>query len=442
MAETDSRKPLRELPARFSLPLIGDTLAFVRDPAGFLQERARKLGPVFRIDVFGAPTACFVGPEAFALVLDDKNVARAGANPPHVEELFNPEAVPFLDGEKQRRRKRLLMRAFTAEALEEYLPTIEQVIDRYANRWAGLGRLAWVPELNAMGFAIAGSLFIGADPQSGDPRIEAAFDRFAAGLLSLPLRLPFTPFTRALQARKFLLGLIDRAIDEHERTSRKDVLSRLLAARDGGDKLSREEVRIETFHFFGAYAAVIGGLSFLAQCLGRYPEVRARAREEIRRQAPSGALDMAAIRKLDYLDRVCRESRRVAPVLPITFFGKVMRECSFEGVRIPVGHKAVGCIGPTLLDGGIYPDPGRFDPDRWLNATDRQQKAWIPHGGGIHAEGHRCAGEALATLMLKAFAVRMLRRFDWSVENQDLSPTKGKIFATPASGLPVELKPV
>jgi len=164
MRDTDSRPPLRELPARFSLPLIGDTLAFVRDPAGFLQKRARELGPVFRIDVFGAPTACFVGPEAFALVLDDKNVARAGANPPHVEELFNPEAVPFLDGEKQRRRKRLLMRAFTPDALEEYLPTIEQVIDRYSNRWAGLGRFAWVPELNAMGFAIAGSLFIGADP--------------------------------------------------------------------------------------------------------------------------------------------------------------------------------------------------------------------------------------------------------------------------------------
>src|SRR5256712_1306592 len=106
MRDTDSRPPLRELPARFSLPLIGDTLAFVRDPAGFLQKRAREVGPVFRIDVFGAPTACFVGPEAFALVLDDKNVARAAANPPHVEELFNPEAVPFLDGEKQRRRKR------------------------------------------------------------------------------------------------------------------------------------------------------------------------------------------------------------------------------------------------------------------------------------------------------------------------------------------------
>src|SRR4051812_27567269 len=108
MPETNGAA-LRELPSRFSLPLIGETLSFVRDPAGFLQQRAAELGPVFKIDVFGSPTACFVGPEAFALVLDDRNVVRAGANPPHVEELFDKDAVPFLDAERQRRRKRLLM---------------------------------------------------------------------------------------------------------------------------------------------------------------------------------------------------------------------------------------------------------------------------------------------------------------------------------------------
>lgn len=440
MAEVTSDTALRALPSRFSLPLIGDTIAFVRDPAGFLQDRAKELGPVFRIDVFGHPTACFVGPEAFAIVLDDRNVARAGANPPHVEELFDPEAVPFLDGEKQRRRKRLLMQAFTPDALEEYLPAIEQIVDRFANRWAGLGRFAWVPELNAMGFAIAGALFLGADGQATDRSIEIAFDRFAAGILSVPLRLPFTPFSRALAARQYLLTLIDGAIAGHETSPRKDVLSRLLAARDGAEKLGRDEVRIETFHFFGAYAAVIGGLAFLAQCLGRDAGVRRKTREEIGRAIPPGPLTLAALGKLEYLDRVCKESRRVAPVLPMTFFGKVVRDCAFDGLRIPKGHKAVGCIGPTLQDGGVYPDPGRFDPDRWLNATEQQRRAWIPHGGGAHTEGHRCAGEALATLMLKAFAVHMLRRFDWSTEDQDPAPTRGKLFATPASGLAVELK--
>src|SRR5207253_4176571 len=147
-------------------PLIGDTVAFVRDPAGVLQRRAAELGPVFRIDVFGGPAACFFGPEAFALVLDDTIVARAGANPPHVEELFNPQAVPFLDGEQQRRRKRLLMQAFTPAALDDYLPAITAVVRQFADRWAKLGRFAWVPELSTMGFTIAASLFTGADPKA------------------------------------------------------------------------------------------------------------------------------------------------------------------------------------------------------------------------------------------------------------------------------------
>ena len=109
--------------------------------------------------------------------------------------------------------------------------------------------------------------------------------------------------------------------------------------------------------------------------------------------------------------------------------------------RIPAGHKAVGCIQPTLLDEKLYPGARTFDPDRWLDASERQQKGWVPHGGGVHTEGHRCAGEQLATLMLKVMAVKLLRRFDWSVEGQDLAPTQGKLFATPKSGLWVELKP-
>ena len=430
----------RELPAKFSLPLVGDTLSFVRDPAGFLEKRAHELGPVFRISVFGKPTACFVGAEAFSILLDDGNVGRAGANPPHVEELFNPEAVPFLDGEVHRRRKRLLMQAFTPEALQGYLPILAQVIDRYATKWAKLGTFSWVPELNSMGFAIAAALFVGADPSKDDPRIESDFGAFADGLLSLPIRLPGTKFSRALEARDQLHLRIERALDEHTDRPSSNVLSRLFAARDGAEKLSRDELRIETFHFFGAYAAVIGGLSFLASCLGRDRKVMGGAREEVLREIPAGEPDLAAIRRLGYLDRVCKESRRVAPVLPITFFGKVKRDCHFHGIRIPAGHQAVGCIGATLVDEDTYPDAGRFNPDRWLHASDEQKRAWIPHGGGIHTEGHRCAGEALATLMLEMFAARILRRYDWTFpEGQDFSPTKGKIFATPRGGLQVRI---
>ena len=125
------------------------------------------------------------------------------------------------------------------------------------------------------------------------------------------------------------------------------------------------------------------------------------------------------------------------PILPITFFGKVTEECSFDGVRIPKGMKALGCIGPTLKDAAVFPEPDRFDPDRWLNADPVRERAWVPHGGGAHLTAHRCAGERLADLLLKTFAVVMLRGFDWTLPEQDVSPTVGQLFATPKGGLEV-----
>jgi cytochrome P450 len=436
--EESAAKTARELPSRFAWPLIGDTLGFMADPGGLLASRAKELGPVFEISVLGHKTACFVGADAFSLLLDEANVGRASANPPHVEAIFNPKAVPFLDGAERSRRKKLLMSAFSESALEGYLPIIEAVLARHIATWEAQKNLEWVPLINALGFSIAGALFIGSDPASDDSEIEDAFGKVATGLLSIPIDLPFTAYGQALKSRDFILSAVDRALDVHEKSGEggTNVLSRLMQARVGGEKLSREELRIETFHFFGAYAAVIGGLSFLASALGEHPDVARRARDEIRSVAPEGPISFSTLKKLTYIDWVTREVRRATPILPLTFFGSIKRDLVFQGIRIPKGHRAIGCIGATLLDSATYPDAMKFDPERWKNPNATQEAAWIPHGGGVHVDGHRCAGEALAHLMMKVFAATLLRDYEWTLAaHQDLSPTRNKLFATPVGGL-------
>jgi dTMP kinase len=144
-------------------------------------------------------------------------------------------------------------------------------------------------------------------------------------------------------------------------------------------------------------------------------------------------VDLATLRRLTYLDAVTREVRRATPVLPLTFFGTVARDLSFRGIRIPKGHRAVGCIGATLLDEDVFADAARFDPDRWQRPDERQTRAWVPHGGGAHASGHRCAGERLADVMMKLVAVHLLRGCSFALApDQDFAPTKNKLFATPA----------
>src|ERR1700689_2872992 len=123
-----STPTLRELPTRRALPLIGDSLTFLKDPAGFLASRSSSLGKVFKINLFFEDVACFCGPDAFDLFLDDRYVTREAASPRHVRELMSPSAVPFLGGDAFKRRKALLMQVFGEDALDEYAPVLGRVL--------------------------------------------------------------------------------------------------------------------------------------------------------------------------------------------------------------------------------------------------------------------------------------------------------------------------
>lgn len=431
-----------ELPQRRSLPLLGDTLSFITDPDGFLLERARELGPVFKIRFLGDDVACFVGPEAFHGFLDQENFERGGASPPSVEEILHPTAVPFLDGEAHAVRKQLLMRVFDDDALASYSRIAERVVTRYARRWAELRAFSWVPEITSMGMTAATALFIGADPDKDQPAIERAFLSAFNGMLSVPIALPFTQYGHALKDRDFLRERIAEAFDEHKESPKDDTLGRLIAARTkDGQRLTDDQVRIEMFHFFGAYVVVVGALTFEAMFLGLDRDVKEKLRAEIREKLATGPITYARLRELPYLERVSKEARRARTVAPVTVFARAKRDCEVKGVKIPKGMKAVGCIGATLQDARVYPEPKKFDPDRWLRAGEKQEAAWVPHGGGVHLTGHRCAGERLAEMMLKMFVVVVLRDYDFTfASGQSFESTTGTLFATPRGGLDVRFR--
>ena len=51
-------------PGRSGLPLLGEVLAFARDPYDFYESRFRAHGPVFRTKFFRDPVVCLQGHEA------------------------------------------------------------------------------------------------------------------------------------------------------------------------------------------------------------------------------------------------------------------------------------------------------------------------------------------------------------------------------------------
>ena len=82
----DARPPLA--PGTPGLPVLGETLAVLRDPFGFVESRVRRHGPIFRTRLLGREAVVIAGPDAAAKFVDDADVQRAGAMPGNIVTLF------------------------------------------------------------------------------------------------------------------------------------------------------------------------------------------------------------------------------------------------------------------------------------------------------------------------------------------------------------------
>ncbi|NMG06507.1 cytochrome P450 [Brasilonema sp. UFV-L1] len=435
--ENTDNKPLP--PGSLGLPLIGETIALAWDIHSFYRQRFQKYGPVFKTHLFGKPVIAFIGPQAFTFFLNQEYFTRKDANPHPIQELFDWDSLPLLDGDEHRRRKRLILQAFTPQAFDKYIPLIEQTATYYLERWEQLGSFAWLPEYRKLGASLSNALFAGASPDTPSEAVGEIMDTFIKGFSTVPINLRWNAYGRALQSRDWLLDYVAQAIRHHRQQPQQDILGVLLTAHgEDGTTLTDEQLGGEVMHLlFAAYSGFYVVLTLLSLTLAQHPEIMARAREEVRQHVPDGSLNMARLQQLVYLEQITYELRRFYPINAATFFATVKKDCEFQNFRIPKGWGAVAGIHTTMHISQIFPEPERFKPCRFApqNLTALPENSYVPQGAGPK-DGHRCAGEDMITVLLKVMAVHLLRRYTWELLPQNLELNRD-LFPTPRDGLKV-----
>lgn len=433
---------LRPPPGSTGLPFIGEALSFLKDPFTFQAEKTKRHGLVWKTKILGSTVVFFNGPKAFTFFLDPENFTREKGSPPHIRELLHPDAVPFIDGERHRARKRLLLAAFTPEALASYVPGLEKLVRRYLATWETRDEQRLNPELAQLAFDMANVLFAAADPDVSDTRNAADFETMIRGTFAPPVKLPFTAYGKALHARDRLRAYIKDAVAT--RGGEGTALGALKAARGpAGEALSSEELEIELLHFFfAAHGGITAVFAWLLVILGQRPDVLARVKAEVD-ALPSGPLTLERLGGLRYTAAVGRELRRSYPIAPGTFFGVAKKDLEYDGHRIAKGWTAVGAIWTTLQDGATFTDPAKLDPDRMADAAFAAlpENAYVPQGGGPR-EGHRCPGEVLVDLVLPLFAAVFVRGHAVELPTQDLTPGAGGLGPLPRDGLRARVRAV
>ena len=419
------------------LPILGQTLAMLKNGFAFVEAGARRHGPIFQARVFGKPTAILTGPDASALFIDADRVQRSGGMPSHIEALFGGRALPLLDGQEHRDRKRLVMAAFTEEALAAYLPVMQTRVAETVAGWSGRSELRLLGELKALAIETVMVTMLGISRGPVLDAVLADYELVGAGFASLPVPLPGTAFTKARKALARILAVYERCYRERQAQPAQDGLSRILAARtEDGRAITVDEAKMEVHHVVVAGLIVWAWFVEAILELDRRPDLKEKLVAEIR-GLPPGPLTLPALGRMHGLQILSMEIRRLAPVI-FVLFGKARRTFEFAGYKVPEGWQVLWGIRSSHIRPEVYREPETFDPSRFDPPRAEQNAhphAFVPNGAGP-VTGHKCAGYEFAPVLLQVFLIELYRACDLRLAKpQNLELDWSRIPPEPRDGL-------
>jgi cytochrome P450 len=277
--------------------------------------------------------------------------------------------------------------------------------DRTRSRWTDGNTLDAHDEMMKLTLAIVARTLFNADVEKDAVEIGEAlattFASFNIGILpysELLEKLPLPYIKRFEAARTRLDATIYRIIDERRATGedKGDLLSMLLLAQDtegDGGGMNDTQIRDEAMTIFLAgHETTANALSWTWYLLSHHPGIEARFHREV--EALGDRLprpdDLA---KLPYTRMVLAESMRLYP--PAWAVGRrALNDFEANGYYIPARSMVLMSQYIMHRDPRFYPEPERFDPDRWLPeiAATRPKFSYFPFGGGTRI----CIGEQFA----------------------------------------------
>jgi len=366
---------------------------------------------------------------------------------------FNTSLV-LLNGEQHRRHRRLLQPAFARSALDRYVAPIVERCARQLQRWPQGRVVDAVVLIRELTLAAVVSALFGVDLSDSAQTLGrlavAQLTALSSPLtLLLPLAVPGTPFHRLLSVCEKLEAQLLALIDERRRRGAPsgDVLSILLhahqataatAGSDGpaGERLSDTELIGELNTLFVAgHETTANTLSWTLFLLTQHPQILARVEDELAAVLGPRPPTLDDLPRLVFLGRVIDESMRLLPATPVLFMRVCAEPVTLAGHVLSTGTRLALSPLMTHREPTLFPQPRRFDPDRWatLHPTPYQ---YLPFGAGPRM----CLGAAFATQTLRLMLPMILQRFRPQLAaSARVDAVVRGISCTPHPGLPITL---
>lgn len=359
------------------------------------------------------------------------------------------------DGELHRSHRRLAAPVFTPRTIEPFADATVEIARDVLSRWPDEGVVAGARDSYDISLRVAGVGLFGTDFDDHErERLHEAMRQLNDGyrLLAAPggprlVRARATPRARRIHdAREHVEDVIRALVSarraDADAAAMRDLLSRLLAARDDGDGASftDQELRDEAVTMLLAgHDTTAATLGWCLAMLALHPEEQQRARaevDELLAGRPAGAADL---RSLVRVRAVVEETMRLHPAVYSTVRDPIEPIPLEGGVVLRPGTDLVVPIAAMHRDPRHWDDPLRFAPGRFLDGAAvaaRHRMAHLPFGTGPRV----CIGSSFAMQELVLVVATLLQQFEISAPpGFRLLPHVGFI-RRPAGDLPLRVR--
>ncbi len=358
------------------------------------------------------------------------------------------------DGPYWKLRRRQIQPAFRPEHLRRILPAALQASGEMFARWEALRRsgqpIPVVAEMQTFTLTVMCRALLSVGVESDEAH---AFGEALRGSLALVRRkntsacpvaawIP-TSTNRALAAtRRIFDGFLRPHLESRRRPGaepRDDIVQHLLEARDPetGEGLPWPSLLDETKTLFAAgFETTATALAWALHCLSHHPRAAEAWHAEVDGVLGGREPVWEDLERLAGTARIVDETLRLYP--PVYTMGRVCTEDDeLGGFPIRRGDNLLLSIYGAHRMARFWPEPERFDPDRFGPGRSWERHAYLPFALGKH----QCIGNTFALSEATLVLALIGQRYRLRPTLPSAVPAKAQVTLVPATEIPMHLDP-
>jgi cytochrome P450 len=429
-----------------------------RDPLPFFEHLAHDYGDIAYVRLGSRPIYMLNHPDFVqdVLVTNDRKFRKSQALQRARQVLG--DGLLTSEGDYHLHQRRLIQPLFHRRQIATYA---ESMVNHTAHlsdpsapsHWQDGATLDMHSEMMKLTLVIVGETLFNQSLTDEASAVGAAMDVFSGGFRRLmspigPLldRLPLPETQRLRQSHAALDRIVATLIAERRKQGDgNDLLSLLLTAHETGHEAGADDqpmtdaqIRDEVLTLLLAgHETTANALTFAWWLLAQHPDAAAKLYEEVTAVLQGRLPTASDLEGLRYTRMVFSEALRLYP--PAWIIGRqALADHAIGGYTIPAGASIM--LSPWAMhhDARYYPDPYRFDPERWTPAAQAARPKYSFFGFG--AGSRVCIGEHFAwmegTLILATLAQR------WQVQPVTTAPLalRAAITLRPRDGVPLVIR--